>query len=296
MNNTDKAVNGGRDIPDIPFTQHTFYYHERPLPLHAVIRSCGRVRETESEYYWHGRKRGDRAFTVIQYTLVGEGAYEDETGTQPLGPGTLMIAAVPGDHAYYLPDSSEYWDFCYLVAAGSEFNRIAREVIGQAGPVLRLNSASPLLRGLAAFFGLKAEAMQSSVFANSRSAYSLLMLLCDEARLRTVSENEYAGIKKTKEYICRNYDKGDISVDELADKAGYSRSHYTRLFGEIYGYSPGRFQDHLRMKKALRLLSTSALSIKETAAACGYTDSNYFCRLFKKNTGTSPGQFRRSGV
>jgi AraC-like DNA-binding protein len=50
------------------------------------------------------------------------------------------------------------------------------------------------------------------------------------------------------------------------------------------------------MTKAVRLLSSSAMSVKEIAAACGYSDSNYFCRIFKKNTGTSPGQFRRSGI
>jgi AraC-like DNA-binding protein len=281
---------------NIPYAHHSFYYHERPVPLHAIIRSCGHSREAESEYYWHGRKRGDRAFTVIQYTLHGAGVFEDAAGRQVLGPGSLMTATVPGDHVYYLPDSSDYWDFLYVVASGGEFNRIAGEICGQAGAVIEIASSSPLLRHLASLCGAETAALHSSAFRNSRYAYSLLMMLCDEAKLRTLAENEYIGIKKTKEYICRNYDKADISVNELAGKAGYSRSHYTRLFSEIYGYSPARFQDHLRMTKAVRLLSSSAMSVKEIAAACGYSDSNYFCRIFKKNTGTSPGQFRRSGI
>ena len=46
------------------------------------------------------------------------------------------------------------------------------------------------------------------------------------------------------------------------------------------------------MRLAVRLLQTSAGSVKEVAAACGYEDTSYFCKVFRKFYGTTPAGFR----
>ena len=47
------------------------------------------------------------------------------------------------------------------------------------------------------------------------------------------------------------------------------------------------------LEHARRLLKGYDLKVKEIAHACGFVDSNYFCRLFRKNTDRSPSEYRR---
>ena len=50
---------------------------------------------------------------------------------------------------------------------------------------------------------------------------------------------------------------------------------------------------HTRLEHARQLLKGYDLKVKEVAHACGFIDSNYFCRLFRKNTERSPSEYRR---
>ena len=83
-----------------------------------------------------------------------------------------------------------------------------------------------------------------------------------------------------------------ISVNDLAAAVNCSRLHFTRLFQAAEGRSPHEFIADLKMRLAVRLLQTTPGSVKEVAAACGYEDTSYFCKVFKKFHGTTPAGFR----
>ncbi|STJ46668.1 AraC family transcriptional regulator [Escherichia coli] len=53
------------------------------------------------------------------------------------------------------------------------------------------------------------------------------------------------------------------------------------------------YLNHTRLEHAKTLLKGYDLKVKEVAHACGFVDSNYFCRLFRKNTERSPSEYRR---
>ncbi|GHV61746.1 hypothetical protein AGMMS49587_06710 [Spirochaetia bacterium] len=71
-----------------------------------------------------------------------------------------------------------------------------------------------------------------------------------------------------------------------------SRSHFTRLFSKEMGMSPRMYLEDLRLKMAMDILFEKTATVKETAARCGIYDVNYFCRLFKKRYGISPGKYK----
>lgn len=79
---------------------------------------------------------------------------------------------------------------------------------------------------------------------------------------------------------------------EMAKSAGMSLSTLTRHFREQTGVAPLEFLIHVRLKKAAILLQNPELGIAEIADMTGFSDSNYFCRLFRKNFGVSPGKYR----
>lgn len=85
-----------------------------------------------------------------------------------------------------------------------------------------------------------------------------------------------------------------ISLDRLAAVANMSKYHFCRLFSRLTGRSPGDYLNRLRIDKAVVLLKESDLNVTEIALACGFNDSNYFCRVFRKYRKVSPSRIRKS--
>lgn len=98
-------------------------------------------------------------------------------------------------------------------------------------------------------------------------------------------------VEKIKEYIERNY--GDtLSVSWLADKYGLNVSYLSTLFKERTGINLVSYIEGIRMEKAKELLKGRQWSVTDIAIHTGYTNSNYFSKVFKKYTGISPREFR----
>lgn len=85
----------------------------------------------------------------------------------------------------------------------------------------------------------------------------------------------------------------DVSLVELAELAGLSQFHLCRAFKQATGLPPHRYQIKLRVERAKELLEASSLPISEIALAVGYDDQGQLARLFRKEVGTTPSQYRR---
>lgn len=93
------------------------------------------------------------------------------------------------------------------------------------------------------------------------------------------------------EYIRKNLHQ-KLSVDEIAKKSYVSKSGFFKMFKEELGISPNEFVIQERIKKAKELLSNNN-SIKETAFLAGFSDTNYFIRVFKQMEGVTPKNFQK---
>lgn len=87
-----------------------------------------------------------------------------------------------------------------------------------------------------------------------------------------------------------------IDLNELADVAGLSRSHFSRFFEVQTGISPGEYLTRLRMERARHLLVTSFLSIKQILAAVGYDTRSAFTNRFRRDFHVSPSAYRRRAL
>lgn len=86
-----------------------------------------------------------------------------------------------------------------------------------------------------------------------------------------------------------------INHQTLSELFGLVPSYLSRLFREYKGASPSDYLTALRMEKARELLqSQPELHAKEIAALVGYSDPLYFSKIFKKYTGLSPSEYRKS--
>lgn len=98
-------------------------------------------------------------------------------------------------------------------------------------------------------------------------------------------------IDKAKAYMDRQYHK-DISLDEVSKEANISPYYFSKLFKEETGKNFIEYLTNLRMNKAKELLCETDMSMKEICCNIGYSDPNYFSRIFKKNVGQTPTEFK----
>jgi AraC-like DNA-binding protein len=83
-----------------------------------------------------------------------------------------------------------------------------------------------------------------------------------------------------------------IRVSQLARLAHMSESSLLRTFRQVMGTSPLDHVIRVRIGKAMELLRHGDVRVTEAAFQCGFRDSNYFARQFRKVTGRTPRQFR----
>ncbi|MDD3925095.1 MAG: AraC family transcriptional regulator [bacterium] len=84
------------------------------------------------------------------------------------------------------------------------------------------------------------------------------------------------------------------SLDDLAAEMGSSKCHFIRQFKRATGISPWLYILRLKVDKAKELLLDPRNSVADVARIVGFSDPNYFSRVFSKTAGISPSAFRRN--
>lgn len=100
-----------------------------------------------------------------------------------------------------------------------------------------------------------------------------------------------ARLRKAQEYIAANY-KGEIRLPYLAQMAGMSPSSFSRFFKLRTGRSISDYVIGIRLDVASRELVTTSTPIAEICFNSGFNNVSNFNRIFKKNKGYTPKEFR----
>ena len=107
------------------------------------------------------------------------------------------------------------------------------------------------------------------------------------------NSDEQTTIKYLKEYVENNYIY-DISMQEAAEEMGYSDAYFSKLFKQYFNQNFTAYLTEYRIKKAKELLSNTNHSIKDISRMVGFTDSNYFAKIFKRLVGEIPSKYREN--
>ncbi|MBE6651758.1 MAG: helix-turn-helix transcriptional regulator [Ruminococcaceae bacterium] len=94
-------------------------------------------------------------------------------------------------------------------------------------------------------------------------------------------------------YIDENFNLPEFSITLLAERIEMSEVYLRKLFRAQYGISPSKYLISVRLKNAKKLMKYPFLTLEECALQSGFSSLQYFCRLFKKETGISPGKYRK---
>jgi AraC-like DNA-binding protein len=127
------------------------------------------------------------------------------------------------------------------------------------------------------------------------SLKELLVRLVQSQYLKRI-EMESDKRNSSRQHFLLDYIHGHLTeklgVDALSRKAYMSRNEFFKWFRMQFGITPLDYINRERIKLAKKLLSSKETTVTETAYQCGFTDVNYFVRLFKKSEGITPGTYK----
>ena len=117
--------------------------------------------------------------------------------------------------------------------------------------------------------------------------------------------NSGSGIEQKYMYECKrnyiidsffsnNYYKKDLKDTDLAEVLNIGRRQLNRVLNQLYECSFRKYLLKVRIEKSKLLLFSSSVSVEEIQDSCGFSNAEYFYRAFKRITGMTPGQCRKS--
>lgn len=123
--------------------------------------------------------------------------------------------------------------------------------------------------------------------------YRILSTIQADGASREQPRTKGDKITFAKDYVSRNLANCQLSVQAIASEMNISTAYLRKIFVENVGMSPLKYIKTLRINLAADILSTTAKSVDEAARECGFQDTSYFCKEFKKTMGASPLSFRK---
>lgn len=132
----------------------------------------------------------------------------------------------------------------------------------------------------------------------------LLQMLVMVSRVYTTQPNKFTDIKpnKQQEYIekfisicdyINQHCTEDLTLDDMADRVGFSKYHFSRLFKEFTNVSFYKYLNGKRIAYAEKLLLDPEINVMEAAVRSGYNSISAFMRMFKIIKNCTPTEFRK---
>lgn len=247
----------------------------------------------DARYHYCKREQGVPEHILI-LCVAGIGWYEINGMRQLLHPNEALVIPKNMPHVYSASDTSP-WSIYWVHFVGSKADYYVQQ-LPRHEFTLSINPTT--MTQLIDLFWESCNAYVAS-FVMKRLIYSAQtlhhLLAClffdNPAFSPTLQTSRFHSLEATIAFLHRHIDT-NLTLNDMAQHANLSVSHFSRLFREQTGYSPLDYFIHLKMQRACVLLSVSSKNIQEISYDIGYDDPYYFSRLFKKVIGLSPSQYR----
>jgi AraC family transcriptional regulator len=114
----------------------------------------------------------------------------------------------------------------------------------------------------------------------------------NDGSIKTEATTE--AVKRVIGYMYENLGN-EVTIDDMARTAMFSKFHFSRIFHEATGISPGRFLSAIRLQAAKRLLVSTSLTVTDICFNVGYNSVGTFSSRFTSVVGTPPTAYRENG-
>jgi len=224
------------------------------------------------------------------------------------GRGTIELAgrrhlALPGDiawidtsraYAHHCHGEAECWHYIWISLHGFGLEALHAKLALLANPLFRSQDIGPMDSILSAMIDRLKFAMAA---ADGDISADIAAFLAQLARSRTeIGEGSHGQTDRLSTLAAKVRAAIDQAwpVPRMAAFSGLSPSQLHRLFRQQLGATPAEWLRSERINLARRYLDSGFERIATIGALCGYSDPFHFSRDFRKLTGMSPRQYRRS--
>jgi AraC family transcriptional regulator, arabinose operon regulatory protein len=249
----------------------------------------------EANTFFHPfTKSKESGHYLIVYVEKGEGSYRVKKNTYRITENGFFV--LPVKQVSDLESSDENpWSIYWAYFSGSQAARVMYHLMGKK---VSPQKAKPLVGRVAQFKDILhhlelMENIENLVYANSRF-YSYLCSF----RLMVLSARKYGKkdrVIQSMEYM-REHISSVITLEDLADVAGLSVSHYCAAFKQKTMQTPMQLFTSLKIQRACQLLQNRNQTIKSIAYTLGFFDQYHFSKVFKQIMGIAPREFRSTGT
>lgn len=262
------------------------FIYNRKSPFPVIIENIGttypnpkyRVSRTSNEMF------------IFEYIISGSGYIEVGGETFKVSANDVYIIEPGQDHTYY-SDPKNPFKKIWINFYSDIFIEIFKS-FGLSGKTVFKNSDT--LELFEEIQNLK----KISNFSDDlcyEIAPILFKILCHLG----INSNKLITISKTAKLTKKYIDEAiytNSTIDNIANIMNLSKAHIIREFTKSYGISPYNYLIEQKIAVAKKMLILHNMNIGEISSQLGFEDSNYFSKLFKKKTGMSPLQYRKSKI
>lgn len=94
------------------------------------------------------------------------------------------------------------------------------------------------------------------------------------------------------DYISKNFPQ-KLTLESISQQSGYSKFHFTRLFKEQTGFTVIEYINTVRCNNSKLLLKEKNIPISRVATECGFENTSYFAKEFRRQFNISPSEYRK---
>lgn len=244
----------------------------------------------DPEYQWGP---GVRDHYCIHHIFSGSGSYMIGEKQIRLKEGDTFIL-YPGVEVRYCADREKPWEYGWAGFMGTDAASIIRNTdFTKKIPYIPAGKIPDrkIREGLQKIYDVKGNTYEAAV-AMTGALYSFLAVFMHYHESEVPERDaRMMYVEKAENYIETNYSY-PVTVEDVADYVGISRSHLFRSFQTYMNCSPKEFLSQYRIKQACRLLKETDLSVSAIAYSVGFENNLYFSKAFRKQKQISPTLYR----
>lgn len=253
-----------------------------------VVYQCGMEKCNKS----HSYGPAVRDHFLIHFILKGSGIFyvNEKSYRIKENQGFLICPSVV---TYYKADNEDPWIYTWVGFRGIKAENYLK--------LANLNQENPMFECTEGDFVKKCfEDMRKAIelqYGRELRLQGLLGIflseLIEEAGRHVVISSNYKElyIKKSLQFVETNYSR-KLNVPEMAKSVGLNKNYFSTFFKENMGVTPQQYIIKFRINKACELMSNQGLTISDISRSVGYDDTLGFSKIFKKEKGISPKNYR----
>lgn len=252
------------------------------------------LEKRQNETYYYNNKSRDYPGYLFQYTLEGCGIYETSDNQYRLTKGKAFLLSFPDEGSYYLPPAKtreDNWTYFFIHFYGPAVEPFFRRIRDITGPVMSLDMESAAVRLFFDIFHSLQCKRKLEPYEDSEWLYRFLAALLRNIELPS-GRSTNSHVSAAMDWLQTQYAK-PLSLEEMSREIGVSLSHLSRQFHKEKGVTLIQYLTGIRLEHAMQLLINSELPISKVAKECGFSNGNYFTKVYKKVFHITPEDYRR---